>query len=349
MQKYPRPFLILGLAATMLLAACGDDGDEPAAASNDEVPSTGSSSEEALPDIELTVGANNVGTYLTALRVGIERDIYEDCGISIQFEGFTSSADTLRALTTGDLDISASTTSANLAAVMAGQPIRSIGGVYQGTSRISYIVPPDSEISGPEDMAGKKVGVTSINGSAHTLLLHALREAGVDTADVEVIAVGAIDSGLVALDSGTIDVSWASYPLLAGLGDDYEVILEVDDYVTDYQQVEYIVTESWASGNMDAIERFLECTDDANAYIAENAEEAGATFGEIMEVDPAFMKDTVEYTTGRDEFTTTVNKAGITFNLNALKAEGLIDEDVTLDSPELEKYFSIANDLGLYR
>jgi NitT/TauT family transport system substrate-binding protein len=87
--------------------------------------------------------------------------------------------------------------------------------VFIGSSKniLTHSILAGSEIKRPEDLKGKKIGVTRLGGNSHYFSVHALRRLGFDTLrDVTFVQVGGEPEILAALVRGSIDAGSVTSP-----------------------------------------------------------------------------------------------------------------------------------------
>ncbi|OLT12758.1 hypothetical protein BJF78_23740 [Pseudonocardia sp. CNS-139] len=109
----------------------------------------------------------------------------------------------LQALVGGAGDVAVSELVNVVSAASAGMPVQ----VYANmVHRYSWFiaVPPDSPITSPQQLAGKKVGIISAGSGSQPFATKVLKDAGVD-GGVEFVTVGAGAGAAEALRNGTVD------------------------------------------------------------------------------------------------------------------------------------------------
>lgn len=203
--------LVATVVATGSLAACGDS-DEPAGSTKLKVA------------LSQTLGG--VGDY-----VALERGYFKDEGLDIEFvsrPGGATATDLMAAIETGDLDIGGSTISAGaLNLVGGGSDVRVIGTqMVVGADDTSNGIlirkeVKDAGFSGPADLKGLNIGVTSKGGSTEFLLAKAAEAGGISYDDIRQTNLGFPDA-VAALSSGSVDGAFLVEPfasLAQGSGD----------------------------------------------------------------------------------------------------------------------------------
>ena len=107
--------------------------------------------------------------------------------------------------------------------VQGNKDIVFIGGIK---NILTHSIVGKPEIKKPENLKGKKIGVTRIGSNPHYLAVQALRHFGLETRDVAFIQTGGTPEALAALVSGGVDAAVLTAPIDAqaiGLGFHYVV------------------------------------------------------------------------------------------------------------------------------
>ncbi|MBI2090574.1 MAG: ABC transporter substrate-binding protein [Deltaproteobacteria bacterium] len=107
--------------------------------------------------------------------------------------------------------------------VQGNKDIVFLGGIK---NILTHSIVGKPEIKKPENLRGKKIGVTRIGSNPHYLAVQALRHFGLETRDVAFIQTGGTPEALAALVSGGVDAAVLTAPIDAqaiGLGFHYVV------------------------------------------------------------------------------------------------------------------------------
>jgi sulfonate transport system substrate-binding protein len=135
-----------------------------------------------------------------------------DQGIEVEWVFSAGSSIALQNLNARAIDVASSAGSAVFAARANGAPVKTIG-VFSQPFWASIVIPAGSDITSVEDLAGRTVAAAS-GTDPYFFLLQALAQAGLSTADVDVVNLIHAD-GQRALEGGDVDV-WAGLdPLTA--------------------------------------------------------------------------------------------------------------------------------------
>lgn len=234
-----------------LLAACGDDDDEPASTG----PAVGAAPSEPLPItvmMPFPLGINFIAD------VAAESGGYmEDAGVDLDLQFARSAPQALQQLAAGNVTVIRNGPVEMIQAIVnEGAPFVSIGMVNQRTN-YTLVSAPDARL-GMADLGGKAVGMPTLAGNAEFTLDLLLKAAGVDPTTVRREAVGDQGSSYALLEEGRIDSLFVSRSTVAGikaLGEDPHVDLLED--VNPLLGTALVSTTQYIEERRDAIVAYL--------------------------------------------------------------------------------------------
>lgn len=211
----------LALAAAVLcalaLTACGSD-DDPAAAGTSSGAGT-TAAADALPD-KITVAYQLIpnGDLVVKHKGWLEEALP---GVTIEWKQFDSGGSVNEAFAAGSIDIGLAGSSPVSRGLSQGIDYR-VPWIHDVIGKAEALVVTDG-IGSVADLRGKKVA-TPLASTAHYSLLAALRDAGVDPADVDIIDAEPADIQ-AAWTRGDIDAAYVWNPTTAALVADGGTIL----------------------------------------------------------------------------------------------------------------------------
>jgi taurine transport system substrate-binding protein len=189
-------------------------------------------------------------------------------GWEIEWRKFGSGAEIIAAMASGDLKLSELGSSP--LAIGASQGVD-----YQlfALSNIigdaeSLIVRNGSGIEKVEDLKGKKVGVP-LGSTAHYSLMGAIKNAGMSSADVEVIGMKP-DQITAAWEQGQIDASFIWEPAKGQLMKSGKQIMSANQVAGAPTFDGWVVNTEFAASHKDALVMFLKALDAANSAYTSN-------------------------------------------------------------------------------
>ncbi|MGH7874140.1 MAG: ABC transporter substrate-binding protein [Candidatus Binatia bacterium] len=177
----------VGLLVAVILAAISET--QPAAAAG-----------------KFVVGYAAMNTRLAPLWLAEEQGFFNKYGLESQAVFLRSATVLVTGLSSGDIHVGSGGGSAALAAASAGHDVKVIGSF---STRNSYDFVARANIKRPEDLRGKKVGVTSIGGGSWMGAMLWLEQLGLEPQrdQITMLAVGDQTVQSQALENGTVDAT----------------------------------------------------------------------------------------------------------------------------------------------
>lgn len=328
LSRRTRAFVVMAAACALVLAACGSDDDNDAKASSTTQAEGSGTTQAPVERVTFklgTVTANGVDQ--SALLVGKEKGIFDDCGIDLEFQAFNSNPDVIRASTTGATDMSWAGPNGVITGFRNGEKLSIASGGFQSSAHLAWVVPSSSSIKTVKDLAGKKVGVPSPLGPADAALHYILDKEGVKA---DSVVVGGIQDGVAAMASGQVAATYMGDPTLSTQlkTGSIRLLMSVDDY-TEYQTAVLVGPTSWVESHADVIDRFVKCADKANTYVVDHPEEAAKAFATIGGIDPSVASDVINYAISKHGYTSKISDQGMDFALTQLQAAKAVPPDYT--------------------
>ena len=139
-----------------------------------------------------------------------EAGLFKKHDLDLQLVYVAAGAPAYAALLSGDVEVELSGASGFVRAIVQGNTeVAFIGGVKNVLTH-SILAKPESKK--PENLRGKKIGVTRIGSNPHYFAIQALRHFGLDARDVTFIQTGGAPETFAALVSGSIDAGVLTAP-----------------------------------------------------------------------------------------------------------------------------------------
>jgi NitT/TauT family transport system substrate-binding protein len=139
------------------------------------------------------------------LDIGVAKGYFANEGLTIESVGLSGSAKLHQAMAAGNLDIGLGAGS-DLVYPLKGAPEIAVADMAGPPLLMSFIVPWNSPIKGPDDLKGKRIGISTVNSLTQWLALELARQKGWGPDSLTFVTVGAEAAPQVAaLVTGQID------------------------------------------------------------------------------------------------------------------------------------------------
>ena len=335
-----RPRLAVpGLIATLVLAACS-----PVAGSPSPAPTGAGSSAPptATPaPVSLVVGLGFIpnvqfAPFYRAQQAGY----YAEAGLIIEFQNRID-PDLITLVGQGSIDIGIADGTSVIPAVSQGIPIRYLATVYGRFPSIVF-AKSSSGITGPADLAGRKLGIPGRYGSSWIMLQALLDSVGLSPDDLEIIDYPDFGQGS-AVAQGAVDVATGfvnNEPVQLARTGEAVVVLAIDDTIA-LPGPGLIAGVSTLEAKADAVAAFIAATLRAMGEIEadpaiglEAAIIAVPEIGSDREGQAAVLAATIEAWSGTAQAVGglgALDEAGWTDSVAFMTSLGLVPNPVTLD------------------
>lgn len=258
-------FTLAFIASLLLLSACG--------ASN-ENPQTSGKQEEKLEKVRMASWSQPI-TEQTNLLADQEKAFFKEKGIDMEFIPGAGGGDAIKNILTGKADIAFTDPGSLFFALDKGEKLKVIYNIYP-QNVFNVVSLKEKNITRPEDLKGKKIGVYSLTSGTRQNLLVLLHQAGLTEKDVTMVETGLLN--FAPLMQGQVDATAATDTGLVmakekGLGD--VNVMNVKDYLNIPSDV-FVVTEEMYNEKKDVLQRFLEAYQSSAEWMIQKPEEAAS-------------------------------------------------------------------------
>ncbi|WP_082252892.1 ABC transporter substrate-binding protein [Bacillus sp. FJAT-27251] len=225
--------LIMGgiLALALSLAGCGQ---------GDENQQTGEGEGKDTPEkVSVDIGMLKL-TSSAPLFIAIEKGFFEEENIQANAKWFEAAQPIAVATAGGSVDVGATGITASLYNMVAGGQqlwiVADKGREQKGYSSSALLVHNDSEITKPEELKGKRIGITQTGSTFHYMAGRILENHGMSLSDVQLVPLNSIKGLMEALSSQQVDAVILNEPNIStAVSEGYgKVITQVGDEM-DYQ------------------------------------------------------------------------------------------------------------------
>jgi NitT/TauT family transport system substrate-binding protein len=204
--------------------------------------------------------------------VAVDRGIYDKHDLDVEFVQIADSAIPIRALISGDLDISETGMAETLAAIDKGADLRTIGGVHTGL-HYGFWVNRASGVRDVKDLPGKKVGISSPGSLPHVVLVALMRQAGMTDADIAKVTWVSMKGSAARINgvvAGAIDATVSGYDPKAARAPSAEMLFSVAKKLPNYVMTPWDLRTDTLAKNRGAIKRFVKAELEATRWIFAN-------------------------------------------------------------------------------
>jgi NitT/TauT family transport system substrate-binding protein len=303
--RRPLRWRTLGAVVAVLVAAagCGRHAD--------------ADSRSGLETTRITIAAGPIAD-LAPIHLAMQHGLFKDEGLDVQLKSFASGAAATAALVGGQIEVSFGNYGSILLARQGGQDLRIVGEASTAaTGTISVIALPTSKVRTATDLTGKKIAVTSLQGTPTAIVSSALRNAGVDPKTVKYVAVP-LPGMSAALSSGAVDAAYVLEPYVTLLGKQFgarKVLDPISGQNAGLALNGYAMTGTFTKANPKTVAAFQRALAKAQALATRDA---------VQKILPKFTK--IDPATAQlmalPEFPTTVNPIRIQRVADLMLADG---------------------------
>lgn len=299
-----RAGLAAAAALALTLTACGGDGNGETAET--DAPATDSTATETTTDdaeapaetVDLTVGVIPI-LDVAPIYLGVQEGFFDEEGINLTLELAQGGAAIVPGVVSGQFQFGFSNTISLLLAQDNNLGLKAIANGAQSTDDTmedfgAVVVPGDSDIQDLTGLAGKRIGVNTLNNIQTTTINQIVREAGGDPSSityvelpfpeiVQAVASGDVDAGQLVEPFRTMSLNAGDRNLgsnLAGVTDNLEVAM-------------YFTSQAYADENPDIVERFTNALNKSLAFADDNPDMAREVLGTYTNIDPAVAEAAV--------------------------------------------------------
>lgn len=158
-------------------------------------------------------------------------------------------------------------------------------GATNNTVTFFFMVTPD--VTKPQDLKGKKVGVSRFGSSSDTAVRYALRKWGLEAGrDVTILQMGGIPEILAGMKSGSVSGGPLSSPTdLRARKEGFKELVDLGRIGLDYPQTSIAVSQSYMQRQRDEVRNFMKIIIEAVHLNHTNKEFAMKVFGKYTKTN----------------------------------------------------------------
>jgi len=252
------------------VVACG--GGAPATTGASSAPAVAASAAPtATPvvPIKMKVAYSNIAGDFLPVWTAQEAGIYKKNGLDVELLLAEGGSRTMSTLLANEINIGILGGAECLSATASGAKLV-VSAVLAPV--FPYLFMAAAEIKTPADLKGRKIGISSVGGSADIATRKVLRDFGFDPdKDVTLVSLGSHSVRTAALFSGTIQAAVDDPPNTAELVDKgFHSMYDLAGKKVASAQTVVVAQSAWVSANKDAMQRFIDSIVEATAYQKKN-------------------------------------------------------------------------------
>jgi NitT/TauT family transport system substrate-binding protein len=226
------------------------------------------------------------------LTYGVREGYFKQAGLDVEVNAQTGGAASVPSLVSGDVEVVGSNVVSLLVAARQGLPLSVIAAGTSAAQRSAndfsgIVVPKNSEIASPADLAGARIGVNSLENINEVVIANVLEKAGVSLKQVDLVELPFPDMQ-PALQRGDVDAAFLIEPFLTmALSDSMKAIARPYTALQPGLQAgAYVVTKQTAASDPELVTAFQEGVRATADAIREDPEAFRKAMPELGDFDP---------------------------------------------------------------
>jgi NitT/TauT family transport system substrate-binding protein len=218
-----------------------------------------------------------------------EAKLFEKNGLDVETVLLRGSGQTSQAMVSGSLFASSVASPAVMLANLNGADLANVAhGIASQGSKL--MVRP--EIRRPEDLRGKKIGISSLGSAGDLIFGYVLRKYGIDAnREINFLAVGNTGERLQALLNGAVDAADLTYPAdVQAERKGFRTLLEAKKELV-YPTASVVTRRKTIREERDTVTRFVRGFVEGIAYLKHNKEFSKKVLGKYLRTnDPEYLE-----------------------------------------------------------
>jgi len=256
--------------------------------------------------------------------VAKDQNFFAKHDLDVELKALRGGSVIVPGLVVGEIQIGTLAPPVFLQAVDGGIELAALTGLSvltRGMKSAAVVARTGVEIKSPQDLVGKRTGVSGIGSISEVLYREWLREQGVDSKKITFVEVP-FPSMRDLLRSGRVDVIIIPDPLLsqvvsAGIG--YVVSYFFGELPEGAMQMINASTRAWAEKNPGVVAAYQRAIAQANAFISANPDAAKDTIAKYLN-----LPETVVRSSELPRFVTTLDPAQMQWWIDVLSRQDML-------------------------
>jgi NitT/TauT family transport system substrate-binding protein len=235
------------------------------------------------------VGLSSFTPINAALWIAEDKGLFKKYGIDSEVVLIGgASAGGVSSLIAGDVQFLGGGGGGVISAALGGADVLMIGSIVnKGVQRVVA----RSDIKRPEDLHGKKIGITRLGAASHLVLLIMLRGWNMTPNDVQILQVNSSPAMMAALEKSGIDAAVLTEPTFFFADDQgYRTLADLADMDIYYLHSMIDTTRTYLRNHRDIALRFMKGYVEGVAYFKKNRKESIDVLARKLRTAPAQTK-----------------------------------------------------------
>jgi NitT/TauT family transport system substrate-binding protein len=222
--------------------------------------------------------------------------LFEKYGLSADLIYIPSSSLALQAMLGGNIHIIPTASAPTIMQAKLQGADTVLIGATNNTVTFFFMVMPD--VTKPQDLKGRKVGVSRFGSSSDTAVRYALRKWGLEAGrDVTILQMGGIPEILAGMKSGSVSGGPLSSPTdLRARKEGFKELVDLGQIGLDYPQTSIAVSQSYIQRQRDEVRNFMKITIEAVHLNYTDKELAMKVFGKYTKTSDRGILEAAYYT-----------------------------------------------------
>jgi NitT/TauT family transport system substrate-binding protein len=282
-----RALTVLAAAASVLaLSACG--GGSPSGAG----PAPAESAGDGGGLTKISVGVIPI-VDTAPIWLGESKGFFKEEGLDLDIQTATGGAAIVPGVVSGSFDFAFSNLTSVMVAKDKGLDLQFVanGATSTGDTKKdigAVVVPADSDIKSPKDLAGKKVSVNNLSNIGDTTISSVVEADGGDPKSVDFVEVAFPDAP-AALENKQVDAAWILEPFLSSAVEKGARVITYNfaDFDPELDIAGYFTTSDTVANDPALVEKFTKAMNKSLEYAQENPQEVRDIVGTYTKIDQA--------------------------------------------------------------
>jgi len=281
-----RAMTVLAAAVSVLaLSACGGGSPSGSGAAPAE-------SSAAAGLTKVSVGVIPI-VDTAPIWLGESKGFFKEEGLDLDIQTASGGAAIVPGVVSGSFDFAFSNLTSVMVAKDKGLDLQFVanGATSTGDTKKdigAVVVPADSDIKSPKDLAGKKVSVNNLSNIGDTTISSVVEADGGDPKSVDFVEVAFPDAP-AALENQQVDAAWILEPFLSSAVDKGARVITYNfaDFDPELDIAGYFTTGDTVANDPALVEKFTKAMNKSLEYAQENPQEVRDIVGTYTKIDEA--------------------------------------------------------------